>query len=497
VALCLGSFAQKSVSVPLAKKADISEIVSLGDNGFVIKTAVGYAGREKNIQIHSFTSDMQKRWTVVLDKPTNTMLHYTLLASPYSSYTYYIQMSKVFTASKGVINITRIDSTGKKKEIKYKVSKEFDNSDRVAMFADDNALYFLNYEQKVNSKRDVKKGKAQNKKESTLVMYSLKVDKTTMERHVTDLQMTSASQNEDLFVEYLGHDEDHIYLSRKSVDLSENALKYEVFTLDKSFTTIDVSEFEAKMESPLVPSVNNRTYKGAEIYNNDYDVEVTHRGNTIITTYIANAGSFGCAYLDIENGHLYVYGLTGLKPVSKSKSKKKENALITGARSAYICKFDFNTSEILEQKEFELPKEMLVDKSFADPYLFVNRSIWMDLVDQNTYRFCGTGSGEDLHVAVLSVGDKKASYIGKKIEFRRNSGTYHRRFLANALGNKSYMSDEYMKFIKKYPDFRTKDYSIFAIYLGDRTVVVRNLAFTKDPRLEFNLFKHKGAETEN
>lgn len=497
IVLGLGGFAQtKPVNVPLDKRSDISEIVSLGEQGFVIKTAIGYAGREKNIQIHSFTNDMRKRWTVKLEKPTNTMLNYTLLASPFSSYVYYIQMSKVFTAQKGVMNIARIDSAGKKKDIVYKVSKEFENSEKVALFADDDALYFLNYDQKVNRDKDVKKGKA-NKKENRLVVFVLDNNKTVMERHETDIRISSDSKDADLFIEYLGHDDENIYLSKKTVDLGENTIKYEVFTLNKSFVTQDVTEFEAKIEAPIVPAVNSRNYNGAEIYNNDYDVEISHRGNTTVTTYIANAGSFGCAYLDVAHGNFYIYGLSGLKPLSKDKKKSKSSKLNTDAKGGYVLKFDFGTGDLLEQKEFELPKEMLADKMFADPYLFVNRTIWLDVVGDHTYRLCGVGYNEKIHIALVSESGKKAVYLGKKIDYRKSSGLYHRRFLANALGDKTYLNDDYMKFIKKYPEFRMKDYSVFGIYLGDRTIVVRNTAFTREPKLELNMFLHKGTGAAN
>lgn len=486
-----GAFAQrKPVVLPLDKKTDVTEIESLGEQGFLVKTAASYAGREKNVQIHSFTNELKKRWTVKLEKPTNTMLEYTLLASPYSPHTYYIQASKTFSGSKGVLNITRIDSLGKKKDIVYKVSKEFSTASRVAMFADEDALYILTAEETVNKDRDIKKNKVKNKKESILVFYVLKSDKTTMQRVETEIKLVSDLKDADLFVEYLGHDEDNIFLSRKSVNLSENEIEYEILTLDKNFSTVDVSNFKIQTENPLVPSVNMRSSNGASIYNNDYDVTVTRRGNTIITTYTANAGSFGCAKLDVNTGHFYIYGLTAAKPSSKNTKKKDTQAMVVDAHSAFVSKFDFNTGDLIDQQEFDLSKEFLADKLFETPYLFVNRVIWMDVLNENTYKLCGA-AGENVHVMIVPIKGTKTEYVGRKIEFQKGGGNYHRRFLANALGNKSYMSDEQVKFMKKYPEFREKEYSIFGIFLGDRTVIVRNTAYTKQPQLEFNLFNHK------
>lgn len=481
---------QQPITIPLDKKADISEIESMGDQGFLIKTSVGYAGREKNVQIHSFTNGLKKRWTVKLEKPTNTLLDYTLLASPYSAQTYYIQSSKVFTSSKGVLNITRIDSLGKKKDIVYKVSKEFSTSKRVAMFADEDALYILTAEETINKDNDIKKNKAKNKKESLLVFYLLKSDKTIMQRVETEIKLTSDSKDADLFVEYLGHDEENIFLSRKSVDLPQNEIEYEVLTLDKNFATIDVTNFKATIESPLVPALNMRVANGATIYNNDYDVTVTRSGNTVTTTYYANAGSFGCAQLDAKTGIFYVYGLTAGK-VSGKDAKKKSDKMLVNAQSGYVCKFDFNTGDLLDQKEFALSKEFTNNTSFANPHLFTNRIIWLDVINDNMYKFCGFSGTEDIYAMVVPAKGEKMEYIGKKVEFRKDGGSYHRRFIANAFTSKLYTSDQQIKFMKNYPDFRAKDYSVFGIFLGDRTVIVRNSAYSKQPKLELNLFNHK------
>lgn len=478
-------------SLDLDKKADVQDIVTIGDQGFLIKTAITYAKKERNVQIHSFSADLKKRWTVKLDKPTNKFLNYTLLASPYSPMVYYIETVSGNDYAKQGINITRIDSLGKKSEIKYDYSKDFKRADRVAMFADEEALYILNSEVTVATDKDIKKKKVANKKESVLVFYVMKNSKKVMERFVTDIKLTSDDKDADLFVEYLGHDEDNIFLSRKSLDLSQNKIAYEVITLDKSFNNVDVTNFEVTLENPLVPALNSRAENGASIYNNDYDVTVVQRGNTITTTYYANAGSFGCAQLDVLNGHFYIYGLTGAKSTGKDTKKEKGSGkMLTKAEGGYICKFDFNTGDEKSRTEFKLGKTFTADNSFSDPYLFTARSIWLDVLSEDTYKFCGLSGSIDLHAIVVSK-QEKAEYIGMKLEDVGSSSDLHRKSIINLLGSRTYFSNNHLDFMKDYKEFRTKEYSMFGILLGDRTVVIKNTAYTENPKLEFNLFRHK------
>lgn len=484
------SYAQnEQFSLDLEKKADVVDIVTIGDQGFLIKTAVTYAKKERNVKIHSFTADLKKRWTLNLEKPTNKYLHYTLLASPYSPLVYYIETVEGNDYAKTGIDITRIDSLGKKTVIKYDFPKEFSRANRVAMFADEGALYILNSEVKVASDKDIKKKKAANKKESVLVFYVMKNSKKVMERFVTDIKLTSDDKDADLFVEYLGHDEENIFLSRKSVDLPENKISYEVITLDKSFNNVDVTNFEVALKNPLVPALNSRAENGASIYNNDYDVTVVQRGNLVTTTYYANAGSFGCAQLDVLNGHFYIYGLTGAKPSGKD-AKKDAGKMLTKAEGGFICKFDFNTGVEKSKTEFNLASGFTSDTYFSDPYLFINRSIWLDVLSDNTYKFCGLSSSVDLHAMIVSK-QAKTEYVGIKVEDVGSSSDSHRKTLINLLGSRTYFSDDHMRFMKNYKEFRTKEYSIFGILLGDRTVVIKNTAYSEDPKLEFNLFRHK------
>jgi hypothetical protein len=502
-----------TATLALSKKEDIITTIELGSQGFIIKTGESYAGREKKIKLHRYAADLTKQWTVELPKSTNTLLENYTLSSPYGNYTYHIQSSKITNGSAGKMIVTRIDEKGKTTLFDIKVDKDISKSGKgnnaktksvawpqsgnnvgyISAFVDEEFLYLLAYIEKVNSNKDVKK-KNVAKKTANLVLFKASHKSREIQRFDTEIELQSDEASDDLFIEFLGVDDEHIYLSKKTINLSEKNILYNIYTLDKSGNRIDESPIEESIEHAPVPSVNFRKDNGSRIYNNDYDVIVHTNGRYTYYTYVANTGSFGCSQLDMEKGMLYVYGLS---KTEDKKGKKDKKAALGDADYFYIKKFDFNTGDLVESIEKPLPKEMLNDKDFSAPSLFISRQIWLDVLTNDLVRFSGcTSRSTNLHSICVNMSEKKIEYVGKVVPLRKNSGSGHRQYLTNVIATKMESTKEYQSFLKSNTDFRTKDYSIFGLILGDKRVVGKNYSFTKNPHIELSVYPVVGASEE-
>lgn len=512
-------------TLTLLPKEDVITTVDLGPEGFILKTGVEYAGREGKIRLHKYKTDLTKVWTVEIAKSTNSMLENYILASPFSSYTYYIQETKVSNKSAGKIVITRIDEKGKSTMYDIKVTKDDGKSEKkgknsswpksdkntqyIAAFVDETSFYLLASLETVNTKKDVKK-KNVSKKEARVVLFKAAHKSREISSFETDIQMNADDATADLFVEYLGQDDDNIYVSKKSVSLKDKTLTYNILTLDKDGARTDETTIESNIEGLPVPAVNFRESYGSRIYNNDYDViTTTHTsGNrTYYTyTYIANAGSFGCAQLDFINGKFYIYGLSKSpkkkeankgKTKGKDKSKTNESDLEQEADYLYVHQYDFSTGELINAYEKPLPKDLLADKAFTNPSVFYYRNIWLDVLGPNLIRFNGVIDGSPkLHTVCIDLSSDKMEYAGKEVPLRKNGGSGHRRYLTNIIATKMESTKSYQQFLKANTEFRTKEFSMFALLVGDKRIVAKNYSFTKTPKIEFTAFPINGAETE-
>lgn len=509
-------------TLTLLKKEDVITTVDLGPEGFILKTGIEYAGREGKIRLHKYKTDLTKVWTVELPKATNTMLENYILASPYSSYTYYIQQSKTTNKSAGKMIVTRIDEKGKTNLYDIKVQKESDkpakkgktshwpqageNTEYIAAFVDEENFFLLASIGTVNSKKEQKKNNVA-KKNTKIVLYKAAHKSREISAYETGIELNADDASADLFIEYLGQDEENIYVSKKSVNLADKSLTYNILTINKNGEQTDETSIAASVEGLPVPAVNFRESYGSQIYNNDYDVIVTTRSSGtrtyVVTTYIANAGSFGCAQLDFINGKFYIYGLSKQAKSSasgkgKNKTKEKEKELETEATHLYVHQYDFSTGELLQTYEKPLPKEFIADKGFTNPSVFYFRNIWLDVLGPDMIRLNGVSDGSTkLHSVCIDLEKEKMEYIGKDVSRRKDAGSGHRRYLTNVIATKMESDKSYQQFMKSHTDFRTKEYSVFGLLLGDKRVIAKNYAFGKSPKIEFTVFPVNGAETES
>jgi hypothetical protein len=486
------SWAQpQSATVTLNKKQDVSNIIPLGvDGGFILHVSEQYAGREKNSEMYYFDASLTNKWQVSIDNPTNNLFEEFLIGSAFSNYVYYIQEKKSTSFSNPEYIITRIDKDGKKTLFSYKPSKEFNNSSMIAAYTDNVGMNFM-----VQYTPKVKKGETQK---TQINIYQVKHDKKTFDLLDTKIKELLSEDEQEIFIEYLGHDDENVYLSQKLVSLRENAVKYTIYSISKGdYSIVSEDEFIVAPKNELVASTNLRTQDGARIYNQDYNVVVTSSGRTTYTTYYANAGSFGCAKLDLANGKFIIYGLTSSKkfvtPAPDKKGKKSTGVgLVNDVAGAYVVAFDINTGKELSKNEFLFNKDVPAKVNVSS---FYTRAIWFDILADNFYRISVarqyTSDKNQVVYSHFVSKNEKPEYKSFSFPARKNETLWHMRFTSNMAVSTSFAPTEAVKFASNTAELRTKEYSKFGILLPSKIILAKNYSYTKTPKIEFTGFDIK------
>lgn len=557
---CVNVFAQKTATetsqtlqsslFKLTKGEDIMTMQSLDDKGFFLSTGVKKGVTIMDLTLHKFDNDFNKIWSsTILKKLDYAKYSKQLIASSQCDWAYYFiipNTNKLASTSSDNI-IVRIDKDGKTETFQFisesntekllkspknnsmlPKEKSDDNSllqnkldeiDFVASFVDDEHLYVLCM---FYSYSKVKKVKM---KESQLILFKLSNSSHTFERIETQMKL-EGEENDDLFIEYLGHDDENIYLSRKTVDFSEKTIKYTLFTTDKSGVNTDETEFLLELNTLPVAAKNYRQNFGGLIFDNDYRVEVISRSNQVTTIYYPYDGVYGCSQLNQHNGYFYIYGLSkkDSKSDSKKDSKKKLQLLVNSsnmnneADNVYIGKFDFTTGELIQKQELPLPKEMRAEDELIVPSLFTNRIIGLESITNDLVRFVGytatamtystsnslqfgkktiknkgdAAPSGSYHTITIDLASGKSEYAS--MPFERKMGYSKPEFVTCLYPSKIESTKDYTNFIKKYPTFRTKEYSVVGMNTNNTRIVMINNSFSKKLSIEFYKFPYKGIE---
>ncbi len=418
------------------------------------------------------------------------------MANQFSDYVYYIQKEKVSRFSKGEYIINRVSKDGQLNSFNYDINKEFSKAERIACFVDEQGMYFI-----LKSKNPHKKGE---KKTANIQVYLMDHERNKFEIIKTDIKSLTAEEDEEVFVEFAGVDKKYIYLVQKWVSIKQNALKYVFYKLNKETYAVDEEkEFSVQIEDELVASVNIRNPEGAVVYNEDYRVESYSNGRTTYITYYANAGSFGCFKLDLENNNFYIYGLTSgkkfkmIESTNSKKDKKNKTELINDIGGGYVIKYDFNSGKESFRNEFSMQKNLTKDISKV---AFYYRSIWFDILPNDKYRLAlsSLNGGSGIKIMASSFGASIITCIvpesGKvdakvaPIPAARNFSPNHHRFMTNTSLNKSFASKAALDFMAKNEKIRYPDYSVFGVLLSNKIILAKNTAYTKNAKLEFTSF---------
>ncbi len=123
------------VELKLHNNEDVQEIVSLGSDGFIIRTAERYFELEKKIHVYAYDASMHLKWHTSLLHNSNTSYSNFMVASEIAPYVYWFQQIS-YTATEQEYLVTRIDSTGAKTEIKCAFAPDLRADSSIAAFSD-------------------------------------------------------------------------------------------------------------------------------------------------------------------------------------------------------------------------------------------------------------------------------------------------------------------------------------------------------------------------
>lgn len=491
IALSAAVNAQKALDLkavlPLGKKEDVLDVVTLGDQGFLIQTGISYGARAQSIKVHRFDADLTKRFSIVLPKPKNGLLMNMLIGSKYSEYVYSLQQNKTGSGQNGIFVVTRVDSLGKLSNFSVPISSDLGNVTVLAAFENEEKLVLLTSRTKSTTSKEIINGKKQKvtSSENKLEMFVMKHEEKTFQKMKTEIELSSNDPDVDLTVEFLGNDEETFYVARKSVNLGNGITNYSINVLSMEGEILETNEIKSDIKYVPLASRNLRETSGAVVNAQDYDVIVTHSGKTTITTYVAKAGAFGCSQLDIDNGYFYVYGIATDK-LSRTKNGKTLNIMSNTPNSFYVQKYELVTGELISDYFGKLPKSVLDDKFFNTTY-FNNRCIGLHVVDSELVRL-NLYSLRSLHTLSINYSSDKLTHVSQMKNHMYYMGDRHDRSFASLFVTAEDGNPDMVKFLKKFPSFREKDYSVFGISFGHYTAVVKNSALSKTPKLEMQLF---------
>ncbi len=480
----------KSTIIELEGKSDISSIIPLTHNGgFLIKYAKSYPNKEKDVIISKYNSDLDNIWNVGIVKTSYNSANNVIIASKFSSNTYYIQQKKG-NSEKINLTVNRINESGEVSIVLYENS-EFRYKNIIAMYADASGLNII-------TNKSFGKSKYEKIDEpQPIIVYKLKSNQDDFEKIETDI-INNIPNEEKEFIEFLGQDENFIYMAKKNVNIFNNSIKYTIYFIDKeSYLLLDSKTFELEPEKKIIAANNMRSDNGNIIMDNDYEVEIETYGvdgkNSKIT-YTVNSGSFGCSKLDLLNDRFYVYGLTSNKiHVASDKlanlKTKKAPKLINDIGGAYVYSFDFNSGKIVYKNEFAVNK----DVSKLGNSLFLYRYIWLDIINKDICKLNYTRSemyrkDHKLYTNTI-VRNEKAIYAKASFDYYMYfEGPHHIRSLNNTILNSCFAPKEAIDFVEANPKLRYKKYSIFGFVLDGKIILAKNSAYTKHPLLELNSF---------
>lgn len=473
---------KKEVTFPIQKKQDIYSVSTLGfDEGFVVLISEKNASNHHlNTNLRYFSKDLEEKWNVQLKYSSDEINDQTIVCSAFSNYMYVLGNS---------VFINRISSEGEKSNFKATFPKEYKNVNLIAKYVDETGLNYITYKGE---------DKSTNKE---FIIFRLQHDKKSFEMISLNLGLINENSKDYESLDFLGHDEENIFLSHKSIDFTKNTINYLVYSISKSdFESISTNEFSVQITNELVPCMNTRTEDGSVIYNNDYStatITKTTISNGIsrsytYTIYNPKAGAYGCSRLDIENGFFYIYGVTTAKKFTPPKLNKKTNKPETSepkneVAGAYVVTYDFNKGELIKKEEFSLPKNAASD--FPKKMNMETRSIWFDVFNDKITRISispATLISKDAIVYCTTIGaTAKPESIRLTYPSKVDGGWTHRRLVSNLALPKSIVPNDVISFSSNPKEIRSKEYSKFGILLKNRIILVKNHSFTKTPKIEF------------
>jgi hypothetical protein len=478
-----GKAQSKSAEIEVDAKQKLTDIISIGgDGGFILHASEP----EKKTVLCRYTPDLELSWQVEIDNQAikgEKKHHYLYtVASEYSDYVYHLEYKYLQNDLEEMYIITRIDKVGNKSSVNFMLPKDLAEANIIAAYVDEAGFNLIT--------TFVVKGDKKQESTAKLIRFNLRHNETTFEQFDFDIKGLF-DEGIKIHFEFINQDKGHIYLAQKWVGLTQNAIKYRMFTLDKKdFRLVNEKDFVVELEHELVASLKDVENEGAHVLRQN-------RGYSVDIGAFATPGSFGGAKLDVKNNLFYIYGMISNRKFKDKKDKQKV-VLVNEVGGGFVIKFDFNTGKEISRNELMLPKKAASEMSIIQFYL---RNIWFDVFSDNTYRIVmqkesvsGFSKKAELYALIFSNNNleyKNFTYTVDNPFQEYKWGIYDDipRLKSNILLSPVYAPLEAINTFTEMQKDKSNKGVLYGILLSDR-IILTNITTTKQKRkFELTSFK--------
>jgi len=475
-----------SNTIELKKGEDVIKIISEPDFGYLIKTGVSYSYKDVNIRIHNLRPDLSIRWTASLPIGIHTVYSNYLVGGKLSSYVYVIHTTKLKSDTSGSIMFNQIDSLGEVNSIEVPMTKDFNIISPLAIFQNNKSLFILSADRVTNDYTYIKvlqnypfKGMPRKK----LQFFILDHNESKIRKIDTDINLYQDEKGAKGSLEFLGNTQTEIFVAQKSLDPTENKIKYIIYTLSLEGSILNKAEFESSLSAKPYASLNFREGYGGENLGNDYTLNIYNYGNMTKLQYTKLVGSFGCCQLDLKNRKFYMYGLTYNDTIPTKIAFATYKSTV---ELFYVKKFDLDTKELLADVSGRMPETIMEDKAVKTIF-FYERGLSLTIVDSTLVKL-NIISKASLNVININFEKDEISNISKFVNPRKKETLNHLVYQTPLLVSNENSSKELVFKMKSFPSIRTRKFSLLGIQNDGKTALFQNSAFSRKPRLDIMLY---------
>lgn len=306
------AYSQDFERVNLEKEGSLLSTQAIG-NGLVF---VLY-NNDTNYLI-KYNDNFTKDWTRDIVQEVRSYLEPAIdvVSSPSKKLLYTVQIGYRGYHSKPHI-IASVDENGNVRKYEIEGRDEF-GKELQTIFCNDDYLYYLATD---NGDQNHKRKKEDEK----LILNSF--SNATMEytRKVLDLPIVEG--DEEIFWEYIGHNNSEFYLASKKVDEDENLSEIKIITFDNQGNKLRESKYTIQLDENDFIRPFRIVTAADNIYSDKANLDYTRNTQTG-SVYPTYGGFTGVHYKD---GHVYFYGLYGPGKFKRVAAKYE---------GAYVMKYD-------------------------------------------------------------------------------------------------------------------------------------------------------------
>ncbi len=396
-------------STQLSGKETILELLPLDSNGFYLRTGIESGGETSNQKLLKFNSNNQLEFKKPLDNVDLLGRHSFVVSSPFCENTFVVAETKAASRTYNRAFITTIKKDGSshsqqfetsrdqttdiintsKKKVEWPINNGATSNDisKVACFAGKENLYVLTAHKIANGKY-----KNPDNKSVKTVLYEYNPSTNKLEVFITPISFEGKYLRRDYYVEFLGNDEEFIYVAYKTQSGIQGTTSVKICQLNYKGELVKEYPVSFKPTYPLSPSVNTRQLNGSYKYIQEYylSAPLTIQPGSPPQKHWNNHAMNGII-LDMKNKLVYFYGL------SASENKTSFNDIMTGNKSIYanhiyVCKINLVNNTIISTIEYPFMeklesignKEMFkMAKGIATPTVFDSRIVDMSIINKS------------------------------------------------------------------------------------------------------------------